>query len=223
MATGCTASLDQSWSPALTHTAGRSMSESEARDQHPEWSRLMAAAQEGDGQAYRQLLIAITPLLRRVAARRLSGAAAADIEDVVQDVLLSVHAVRHTYDPARPFLPWLMAIERHRLGDWRRQAIRRSANEVVVDSLEETFADHAANKEDEEPADRTIDRTAERKQIHAAVAELPPAQRRAVELLKLKEMSLKEAAKETGMSVTALKVASHRGIKALRALLGKDR
>ncbi len=191
------------------------MTDTEVRDDHREWSRLMAAAQDGDTGAYQQLLRDIAPLLRRVAARRLYKAAAADIEDVVQDVLLSVHAVRHTYDPARPFLPWLMAIQRHRLADWLRRSMRRSANEVAVASLEETFAERAANTDDEE----TIDR----KEVHAAVAGLPPAQRRAIELLKLKEMSLKEAAQETGMTETALKVATHRGIKALRALLRKDR
>ena len=191
------------------------MTDTEVRDDHPEWSRLMAAAQDGDAGAYRKLLHDIAPLLRRVAARRLDRAPAADVEDAVQDVLLSVHAVRHTYDPTRPFLPWLMAIERHRLADAMRRRVRRGRNEVAIESLEETFADRAANTEDEE--------TFERKEIHAAVAGLPPAQRRAIELLKLKEMSLKEAAKETGMSETALKVASHRGIKALRARLGKDR
>lgn len=191
------------------------MTEAEVRDDHPEWSRLMAAAQDGDTAAYEQLLRDIAPLLRRVAARRLYKAGAADIEDVVQDVLLSVHAVRHTYDPARPFLPWLMAIQRHRLADWIRRSMRRSANEVTVESLEETFADRAANTNSEE----TIDR----KEIHAAVAGLPPAQRRAISLLKLKELSLKEASQETGMTETALKVATHRGIKALHALLGKDR
>lgn len=184
-------------------------------EDHPEWSRLMAAAQDGDGDAYRQLLREITPLLRRVAARRLYRAPAADIEDVVQDVLLSVHSVRHTYAPARPFLPWLMAIQRHRLADWMRRSGRRGANEVAVESLEETFAGRAANTENEKAFDRQA--------IHAAVAELPPAQRRAIELLKLKEMSLKEATQETGMTETALKVATHRGIKTLRTLLGRSR
>jgi RNA polymerase sigma-70 factor (ECF subfamily) len=191
------------------------MAEAGPEDDHPEWSRLMAAAQDGDGVAYEHLLRDITPLLRRVAARRLFAASAADIEDVVQDVLLSVHAVRHTYDPGRAFLPWLMAIHRHRLSDWQRRSLRRAANEVAVDSLEETFAGAAANM-DEEPAFGRND-------VRAAVAGLPPAQRKALELLKLREMSLKEAARHSGMSETALKVATYRGMKALRALLGKDR
>lgn len=190
------------------------MIEAEVRDDHPEWSRLMAAAQDGDAGAYRQLLRDIAPLLSRVAARRLYGAPAADIEDLVQDILLSVHAVRHTYDPARPFLPWLMAIQRHRLADWLRRRMRRSANEVAVASLEETFAHRAANRDGEEIFDR--------KELRTAVAKLPPGQRKAIELLKLQEMSLKEASHRTGMTETALKVATHRGIKALRTLLGKD-
>jgi len=43
-----------------------------------------------------------------------------------------------------------------------------------------------------------------------------------VELLKLREMSLKEAAALTGRSVAALKVATHRAIKALRAALRRE-
>ena len=50
--------------------------------------------------------------------------------------------------------------------------------------------------------------------------DLPPRQREAVEMLKLREMSLKEAVAATGMSVSALKTAAHRGMIALRKALG---
>ncbi|MFX8891469.1 sigma factor-like helix-turn-helix DNA-binding protein, partial [Acinetobacter baumannii] len=50
--------------------------------------------------------------------------------------------------------------------------------------------------------------------------ELPPMQRKAVQLLKLKEMSLKEASTESGMSIAALKVNVHRAVKSLRKILG---
>ena len=215
MAMSCTLAEDPAWSAQRDNGARQAMSGVEVRRDHPEWSQWMAAAQDGDADAYRRLLRDITPLLRRVAAHRLYGAPAADIEDVVQEVLLSVHSVRHTYDPARPFLPWLMAIERHRLGDWQRRRARLNANEVAVESLEETFAAKAANTDGEEAFDG--------REIHAAVANLPPAQRTAIELLKLKEMSLKEASARTGMTETALKVATHRGMKTLRRLFGKDR
>lgn len=64
----------------------------------------MARAQDGDRQAYRILLEDATPFLRALAGRCFKETA--DVEDVVQDVLLTVHAVRQTYDPRRPFGPW---------------------------------------------------------------------------------------------------------------------
>ena len=55
--------------------------------------------------------------------------------------------------------------------------------------------------------------------LHEAIENLPPDQRQAIKLLKLKEMSLKEAARASGRSVAALKVATHRAIANLRKLL----
>jgi DNA-directed RNA polymerase specialized sigma24 family protein len=79
------------------------------------WSALMARAQDGDGLAYRRLLEEITPYLRSLAARHrgLSG----ETEDTVQDILLTLHAARHTYDAGRPFGPWLLAIARRRIAE----------------------------------------------------------------------------------------------------------
>lgn len=95
----------------------------------------MRASQEGDSVAYTAVLTVVTPLVRRMAARRWTGSDEAD--DVVQDVLLSLHQVRHTYDPDRPFLPWLMAIARNRLADTQRRQVRRAKGEVAVDILPE--------------------------------------------------------------------------------------
>jgi RNA polymerase sigma-70 factor (ECF subfamily) len=52
------------------------------------------------------------------------------------------------------------------------------------------------------------------------MAALPPGQRQALELMKLQEMSLKEAAAATGMTVGALKVSVHRAMATLRKVLG---
>jgi RNA polymerase sigma-70 factor (ECF subfamily) len=56
--------------------------------------------------------------------------------------------------------------------------------------------------------------------LRAAIDDLPPGQRQAIRLLKLEEMSLKEAAVASGMSIVALKVATHRALKTLRKVLG---
>lgn len=173
---------------------------------------LMRAALEGDAAAYARLLGEVTPLVRRVAQSHWTGRV--DAEDIVQDILLSLHAVRHTYDPERPLTPWLMAIARNRLADFQRRQARRSRNEVVVAVLPETFGADTANR-NSVPGDP--------EELHRAIASLPAGQRQAVELLKLREMSLKEASAASGMSVPALKVAMHRAMKFLRTTLGRSR
>lgn len=180
-----------------------------AAQQGAAWSALMARAQDGDGAAYRRLLEEIAPYLRSMAARHrpLSG----EVEDAVQDILLTLHAIRHTYDPSRPFKPWLVAIARRRIADRLRRRDRRAA-EVALGPEHETIAAVGPN---------LYALLSGRNGLRDAIGRLPPGQRRAVLLLKLRGLSLREAASESGMSVAALKVASHRGIKALRAMLNR--
>jgi RNA polymerase sigma-70 factor (ECF subfamily) len=174
----------------------------------------MRAAQHGDATAYGELLRSITPRIRRIVARRQAFAGQADVEDLVQDVLLSVHTVRATYDPARPFMPWLLAIVRHRLADRARRHARTAAREVHLDDV--TWPGPATNS----PASASDDLEALQHAVHA----LPAGQRQAIELLKLRELSLKEAAGASGASIGALKVATHRAMAALRrALTGEKR
>jgi RNA polymerase sigma-70 factor, ECF subfamily len=172
------------------------------------WSQLMGAAQEGDRAAYERLLRETIPFIRAIAARR--HASEDRIDDVVQEVLLTVHRVRHTYDPARPFERWLAAITERRSIDLLRRRVRRAAVESSDQHAYETFPDAGANREGEILA---------RDELARAIAELPPGQREAIELLKLRELSLKEAAWTSGRSIAALKVNVHRAVKALKARL----
>jgi len=173
------------------------------------WSRLMAAAQDGDRKAYETLLREALPYIRSV-VRGLHGRPER-ADEVTQDVLLTVHRMRHTYDPARPFRPWLAAIARRRAIDALRRWRRTESHEVVDEYAYETFADAAANRHAEMPT------TAEG--LRAAIADLPAQQREAVQLLKVRGMSLAEASAETGKSIAALKVNMHRAVKTLRRRL----
>lgn len=187
------------------------MSQRQATDRR--LAELMRAAQMGDADAYTELLENITPCLRRIVRRQRKFLGAEDIEDLVQEVLLSLHAVRATYDPERPFTPWLLAITRNRLADGARRYARRAARELAVEHLPVTFSDQRANS--------SIEAFGEVEALQEAIEALPPKQRTAIELLKLREMSLKEAAATSGTSIGALKVAVHRGICALRRTLRK--
>jgi RNA polymerase sigma-70 factor, ECF subfamily len=177
-----------------------------------DWTALMARAQDGDRQAYRTLLEDMTPFLRALAARCFKDPG--DIEDATQDVLLTVHAVRHAYDPGRPFGPWLVAIANRRIIDRLRRQIRNQSREIEFAPEHETFLPDPTNLRssfDEMSADEAT--------LLVAIEKLPPDQRQAIRLLKLKEMSLKEAALATGRTVSALKVATHRAVKSLRKIL----
>ncbi len=175
-----------------------------------QWSALMALAQRGDVRAYHRLLLGIAPYLRAIASRAHRNAS--DAEDTVQDILLTLHSVRHTYDPSRPFKPWLAGIARHRVIDRLGAQGRVMAREVMLETKHEAFA----------APDGGLELNLEKRAMDAGMRALPVGQRQAVTLLKLEEMSLKEAAARTGLSVASLKVSSHRGIKALRRLLGQE-
>ncbi len=172
----------------------------------------MAAAQAGDRAAYAALLRDCVPVVQAVARRQ--GVPPHRLDDVVQDVLLTVHRVRHAYDPARPFTPWLRAIAQRRAVDLLRRQGWQGARELHAPLAYEGHSDPAANPE------RSLEQGREADTLRAAIAALPAGQREAVEQLGLQERTLAEAASATGRTTGALKVNLHRALKALRASLG---
>ncbi len=167
---------------------------------------MLAAAQGGDADAYRAFLKAILPFARAIARRRAPSIDAA--EDIVQDALLTIHRVRHTYMPGRPVRPWLAAIVSRRAIDAARRGGRIGSRETHNPVAYETFADEAAN--------RSEDAAISADEVGRMMDGLTPRQKEAVELVKLKEMSLAEASAASGQSVGSLKVNVHRAIQRLR-------
>jgi len=176
-----------------------------------DWSKLMARAQDGDRGAYRALLKDLVPYIRSVAGRCLKEPS--DVEDVVQDVLMTVHMVRHAYDPSRPFGPWLLAIANRRIIDRLRRQTREKARKIALSAEYETFSGVPANL-DQAGFEEAV--------LGEAIERLPPEQRQAIKMLKLNEMSLREAAAASGRSIAALKAATYRAIRSLRRML-RDR
>ena len=174
--------------------------------QEAQWVAWMRATQAGDAASYEQLLRSVSPLVRALARRYCRGPVQS--EDVVQDVLLTLHRVRHTWDPRRPFTPWLAAIAARRGIDRLRREARIGRFEVSDELALETFAQPEANTES------GALRAAE--DVAPLLAALPERQRSALEAVKLRGLSVVEAASELGQSVSALKVNVHRGIQKLR-------
>jgi RNA polymerase sigma factor (sigma-70 family) len=177
------------------------------------WSQWMAQAQDGAHAAYGQLLKDCTPFIRAMVRRRMFQPEQA--EDVVQDVLLTIHRVRHTYDPTRPFLPWLIAIIDRRCIDVLRRRGRIQASETHDEQGYDQYADPMAGA--------GVDQSGDADEVRALLAELPARQREALELLKLRELSLAEAADATGQTVGALKISVHRAMRALKQKFGGGR
>jgi RNA polymerase sigma-70 factor (ECF subfamily) len=201
------------WASVDRTVQAESASASEATDQRR--AAWMAAAQAGDRRAYERVLADSVALIRAVARRH--GVAYDQLDDVVQETLLTVHRVRHTYDPARSYDAWLAAIAGRRAIDGLRKDGRRGHREI---SDEQAMAAHGDPTSID--ASTEIERTQQARRLRAAIAELPPGQRQAVEQMGLRERSLAEVSAATGRSTTALKVNLHRALKALRGRIHGD-
>ncbi len=134
-------------------------------------------------------------------------------DDVVQDVLLTVHRIRHTYQPGRPVEPWVAAIVARRSIDAARKRGRIGRREIFNEAAFETFADPRAN----EPVDADASRALAR-----MTKDLPRGQKEAITLVKIQEMTLAEASHASGQSIASLKVNIHRAMKKLRLNVAKD-
>ena len=161
---------------------------------------LMLRGLAGEPAAHAALLKAMSGYLRGYFTRRL-GAATADVEDLVQETLLALHLKRETYDANQPFTPWAYALARYKLLDhFRRVGVRKS---VPLEDAGDLFAQ-------DNPEEGAV-----RRDLGKLLGLLPGKQRRLVEAVKLKGLSMEEAAREADMSVTAVKVSVHRGLKAM--------
>ncbi|MCR2747706.1 sigma-70 family RNA polymerase sigma factor [Limnobacter parvus] len=168
----------------------------------PLWMR----AQAGDALAYRDALAKVALRLRRFYGRRLQ-ALPDEVEDLVQETLLALHLQRGTYDDALPVSSWIFAIARHKLVDlWRR----RGRKDKLNDSLDEMTEDQHPAAQEEFPSKRDLS---------VLLEQLPAVQRQAILMTKIEGLSLIEASEQSGISVSALKVQVHRGIKHLAELV----
>jgi RNA polymerase sigma-70 factor (ECF subfamily) len=168
-----------------------------------ELKALMAGGLDGDARAHAALLRALAPLLRAFFRRRLDGREA-DVEDLVQETLIAVHVRRATYDRDRPFAPWFFAIARYRLIDH----LRRRRASTPIEDLENILVSEGF--EDAVSARMDLDRL---------LAGLSPKQARAIRDTHIEGLSVAEAAAQSGLGVSDVKVSVHRGLKALTARL----
>jgi len=172
------------------------MPESEA--QLKEW---MLGGLNGDAAAHTALLRALVPLLQSFYGRRLRDAAA-DVQDLIQETLISIHTRRTSYDRNRPFTAWLYAVARHRLVDY----YRRRKLWASIDDLDDTLS-----------AEGFEEQVTARMDVDVLLNTLSPKQARAISDTHLEGKSLAEAAASAGIGLSDVKISIHRGLKAIAA------
>jgi RNA polymerase sigma-70 factor (ECF subfamily) len=170
----------------------------------------MRDARGGCPKAYRRLLDLLSQHLRvhiRHMLQRMGNRGAADLDDILQETLISIHNRLHTYDPSYPVTVWVNAIAKYKVIDSYR-ASRHRLKSVNLDDLGDVIADPI----DYQPG------TA--RDVARLLAGLPANLRRPIEDVKLMGLTISEAAESTGMSESAVKIGIHRGMKRLAATLG---
>jgi RNA polymerase sigma-70 factor (ECF subfamily) len=174
-------------------------------EREEEWASWMRAAMAGDARAYHRLLSAMTPRLRMVVRKRceLIGAPTSEVEDVVQEVLLSIHLKRGTWDPSRPLGPWLSAIARNKLIDSMRRRGRQIS--VPLDDVINTLESDSFEGSD-------------RMDVERILASLKDPQRTIVQSISVEGASVRETAERLKMTEVAVRVSLHRALKTLAAL-----
>ena len=172
---------------------------------------LMIASLDGDTASYHTLLKQLTGHLRAYYRNRFAriGHGPTEAEDLLQEVLIAVHTHRHTYDRLQPFTPWIHAIARYKFLDYLRRT-KSSYKDLPIASAEELTA-----KSDMEAVESGLD-------LQRLMLKISSKARNIIQYVKLEGLSVSEAALRCGMSESAVKVAVHRGLKALALQIRKE-
>ncbi|MEP6964158.1 MAG: sigma-70 family RNA polymerase sigma factor [Polaromonas sp.] len=182
----------------------RNQENSRFGDMEERLKQLLLRGLDGDASAYHEFLKALSAYLRGFFRRKLFQLPD-EVEDLVQETLLAVHNQRHTYRVDQLLTPWVHAIARYKLVDLLRSRMRREALNDPLDDELEIFGVSDA------------DAANARRDLGQLLAGLPDRQRLPIVHVKLEGLSVVEVAQMTGMSVSAVKIGVHRGLKALAA------
>lgn len=181
-----------------------------ANDREDTWQDWAIKAQQGDKKSYSLLLKDLAPYIRNVITPALANPDWA--EDIVQEVLISIHKSLKTYDPERSFKPWLFAIISFRKTDFlRKHYNRRDDKKVDLENagFQKTHVTEPLH-------------AGELKDVESAMQSLPEKQQHILRRVKIEGYTAQEVANEMGMTVSAVKVSVHRSLNKVKEKLEND-
>ena len=167
--------------------------------ERPTDASLVEAVRRGDRQAFEQLYALYAPMVHGILLARVPRG---EVDDLAQDVFLSVFRKLDTLREGIAFGGWLGMIARNRAMDFYR-------SRHVTEDLPEDMARRAESEEKAE-ASRALE----------AIRTLPEAYRETLILRLVEGMTGPEIAERTGLTAASVRVNLHRGMKLLREKLG---
>lgn len=170
-------------------------------------TRKLKAGLTGDRAAYGDFLSQLSPILRKVIGKKIPRS---DVEDVLQEVLISIHKARHTYDGNRPLMPWIMAITGFRVTDH----LRKTYSEMRHSQVDITDYENVLEAVTETPG--------ENESINEMLDSVGQRERKILSLMHVEGYTASEVGSQLGMKESAVKVAAHRAIKKIRERLASD-
>ncbi|MHB1596137.1 MAG: RNA polymerase sigma factor ShbA [Streptosporangiaceae bacterium] len=176
---------------------------------------LTALAVRGQPAAIESLLREIRPMVVRYCRARLGQVAGRYqvADDVAQEVCIAVLTALPRYrDMGRPFASFVFGIAAHKLADARRSAARLA---IPTEDLPDGPDDGPG------PEDRVV-ADLEAQRARALLARLPAHQRELLVLRILTGLSAGETGQALGMSAGAVRVAQHRALARLRAMVVEE-
>lgn len=184
----------------------------------PSEEALVLAAKKGDDLAFEALFLRYRRRIMAIAARFARGKE--DAEDIAQQSFQKAYSHLHTFKGNSSFSTWLtrIALNEARMLLRRTRARRlvsidRDFNEPDSGAVHLEIPDSAPN-----PETSCLQREQEQF-LCAALRELRPRLRKAIELRELAELSTEETARHLGLSANAAKARVFHGRKKLREAL----
>ncbi len=170
-------------------------------DKYHEFTELLRAGIGGDKVSYARFLTEISPLLRRMIQVKVP---ASDAEDVLQEVLISIHKARHTYDGKRPVMPWLAAITHFRVTDYLRKHYASMKHQTIdIEDVKEFLSNVTQNDTSPEG-------------IEELLKDVPEKQKRILIMMHVEGFTARQVGEQLNMNESAVKVAAHRALKKIR-------
>ena len=163
---------------------------------------VVEAARRGDQEAFARLYKLYAPMVHGVLLARVPWS---EVDDLVQDVFLTVHRRLETLRDSNAFGGWVAMIARNRAMDFHRRSRK-------TEELHEEFAEQTRQRGECRCGARA----------GQCFGNLPEAYRETLVLRLVEGMTGPEIAERTGLTPASVRVNLHRGMKLLREKLGLE-